>query len=284
MNLSDWHPPELTCPDGILQTPVDARGADWRGQTLPGIDLRGANLCRSDLRGTDLSSCPMDNADLRLALYDSNTRVPDDIDLRSSGAVGPGAKLSGTFLNNTDLRGMDLRGAVLMGAYLSGADNIALGPVNPIGTGDFTYEMWFYGTNLQTERGFLQLTNSTSGINAGYDGFAIYTKDYSAGSVNIRFFDVNSNLVSTSGRPVSENTWHHLAVSRQNGTVRIFIDGTQEASGTVTTDFDEEYLGLGAYILLMIVAMTTVCKATLMTLEFHQLPFTQLPLMCQHLN
>ena len=122
LNLDTWQPPELAQPQAGLGTPVDARGADWRGMTLSDVDLRGANLCRTDLRGTDLSSCPMDDVDLRLALYDSNTRVPESIDLCTSGAVGPGAKLSGTFLNSTDLRGMDLRGAVLMGAYLSGSD------------------------------------------------------------------------------------------------------------------------------------------------------------------
>ena len=92
LNLNTWSPPELTCPDGTLPTPVDARGADWRGRTLQAIDLRNANLCRTDLRGTDLSNCLMDDVDLRLALYDSTTRVPDSVDLRTSGAVGPGAK------------------------------------------------------------------------------------------------------------------------------------------------------------------------------------------------
>ena len=122
LNLDTWQPPELAQPQAGLGTPVDARGADWRGMTLSDVDLRGANLCRSDLRGADLSSCPMEGADLRLALYDAATRVPDGFDLANSGAVGPKARLSGVYLNNTDLRGIDLRGAVLMGAYLSGAD------------------------------------------------------------------------------------------------------------------------------------------------------------------
>tara|TARA_B100001059_G_scaffold64856_1_gene61029 strand:- start:197 stop:724 length:528 start_codon:yes stop_codon:yes gene_type:complete len=64
----------------------------------------------------------MDGADLRLAIYDSNTQFPDNFDHRNSGAVGPGAKLNGAFLNNADLRGVDLRKAVLMGAYLSGTN------------------------------------------------------------------------------------------------------------------------------------------------------------------
>ena len=122
LKLDLWQPPELARPHDSLSTPVDARGAVWRGINLNSLDLRGANLCRSDLRGADLSSCFMEGADLRLALFDAATKVPEGFDLTASGAVGPKAKLSGVFLNNTDLRGMDLRGAVLMGAYLSGAD------------------------------------------------------------------------------------------------------------------------------------------------------------------
>ena len=122
LDLTNWHPPELTSPTSELAGPVDARGANWRGLTIPNLDLRGAQLCRADLRGADLSQCSLEGADLRLARYDSQTKTPEDFDLERSGAVGPGAKLNGAFLNNADLREVDLRGAVLMGAYLSGAD------------------------------------------------------------------------------------------------------------------------------------------------------------------
>lgn len=122
LNLTSWYPPEQIKPDLGLAGPVDARGANWRGLTIPNLDLQGAQLCRADLCGADLTQCLLEGADLRLALYDCHTKVPQDFDLERSGAVGPGAKLNGAFLNNADLREVDLRGAVLMGAYLSGAD------------------------------------------------------------------------------------------------------------------------------------------------------------------
>ena len=120
--LRDWSAPELCVPKRDSTTPVDARGADWRGLSIGALDLQNGNLCRADLRGTNLSEAKLEGCDLRLARYDSKTLFPEGFDVRSSGAVGPGAKLSGVFLNCTDLRGMDLRGASLMGAYLSGAD------------------------------------------------------------------------------------------------------------------------------------------------------------------
>ena len=123
LNLGDWSAPEALLPSQISEAaPIDARGANWSGQVLGSLDLRQAKLCRVDLRGTDLRQCQLEDADLRLAIYDTDTKAPDDFDLRTSGAIGPGAKLNGAFLNNADLRGIDLRGGVLMGAYLSGTD------------------------------------------------------------------------------------------------------------------------------------------------------------------
>ena len=120
--LQQWEPPELTKPDALKPGPIDARGADWSGQALAALDLSKAKLCRSDLRGSDLSQCNLEGADLRLARYDAATRWPEGFNHCESGAVGPGARLSGVYLNNADLRGMDLRGSVLMGTYLSGSD------------------------------------------------------------------------------------------------------------------------------------------------------------------
>lgn len=102
--------------------PFDARGADWRNLQLGETDLSKARLCRVDLRGVDLHGCRLEGTDLRLARYDSYTIWPNDFDFRSSGAIGPQARLNGSFLNSADLSGMDLEGASLMGAYLSGAD------------------------------------------------------------------------------------------------------------------------------------------------------------------
>ena len=122
LDLQQWEPPELTKPDALKPGPIDARGADWSGQALAALDLSKAKLCRSDLRGSDLSQCNLEGADLRLARYDAATRWPEGFNHCESGAVGPGARLSGVYLNNADLRGMDLRGSVLMGTYLSGSD------------------------------------------------------------------------------------------------------------------------------------------------------------------
>ena len=121
-NINTWTPPENASPDQMMRYPVDARGADWRNKDIGTIDLKGANLCRADLRGANLSGCQMEDVDLRLAKYDNKTQLPEGFNIRTSGAIGPGAQLNGAFLNNADLRGIDLRKGSLMGTYLSGAD------------------------------------------------------------------------------------------------------------------------------------------------------------------
>jgi uncharacterized protein YjbI with pentapeptide repeats len=116
-------PPEPLTPSGHpVGTACDARGADWAGIHLGDSDLSEARLCRVDLRGADLSGYQLDGTDLRLARYKSATRWPENFDFRSSGAVAPHARLSGSFLDSADLAGMDLNEAILIGAYLSVAD------------------------------------------------------------------------------------------------------------------------------------------------------------------
>ncbi len=122
LDLSQWKKPEDTIPEQLKDGIVDARGADWKRIKLGKLNLSKAKLCRCDLRGADLSLCDLIEADLRLAKYDHDTKFPDQFDISTSGAIGPGAKLNGAYLNGADLREMDLRKSSLMGAYLSGSD------------------------------------------------------------------------------------------------------------------------------------------------------------------
>jgi len=123
MAPQQWsHTPAAHPITGACRGNVDLRGAHLRGHQMGAVDLRGVKLCRADLRGADLREAQLEGADLSLARYDRFTRWPSDFDYGRSGAVGPGAHLSGAFLNTADLRGMDLRGSAMLGVYLSGAD------------------------------------------------------------------------------------------------------------------------------------------------------------------
>lgn len=102
----------------------------------------------------------------------------------------------------------------------------------PIGTGDFTVEMWlyqvtsgdFYFLDIGTEASSRLSLLMHSGSLALYDGA------YHNGTDS-----------------VSLNTWHHFAVTRASGTMRLFLDGNLQCSYSDTRNLtksgDQWYLG-----------------------------------------
>jgi hypothetical protein len=117
------------------------------------------------------------------------------------------------------------------GDYLSIADNAAL----EIGSGDFTIETWFNSSvaaktpvNSDGTYHFALADKLASyqwlvtGTSTGFDGF--YMTLYNGSSWQ---------YVSTSYN-FQANTWYHLAVSRQSGVMKLFVNGVLLNSGAVT--------------------------------------------------
>ena len=113
------------------------------------------------------------------------------------------------------------------------ADNAAF----DFGTGDFTLECWAY------------LNGTPSNVNA------LIAKYGSGGNEWIWWVNNSGKLVFytdggsvTSGASVPTGQWTFLSVTRQSGTVKVFIGGAQEASGTISTDFNgSATLSVGNY-------------------------------------
>jgi uncharacterized protein YjbI with pentapeptide repeats len=101
---------------------ADLRGASLDRAILKDANLTGACLARVDLSGADLSGADLTDAKMQGVRYDRHTIFPDNFNYKSSGAIGPGARLNGAQLNTANLRYFDLQDANLLGAYLGGAD------------------------------------------------------------------------------------------------------------------------------------------------------------------
>lgn len=95
------------------------------------------------------------------------------------------------------------------------------------GTGDFTFECWFYSSiisNTQTILSFRDPNTADLGL-----GITLY-----ASKVNIDTYAYNYITGTTT---LSSNTWYHVAVSRSGNSMKLFINGVQEGS-TATVNFN----------------------------------------------
>lgn len=121
-------------------------------------------------------------------------------------------------------------------AYLSVPSHTSL----TIGTGDFTIEFWAYCTDQSNP----------------YPGYISSQGGWSAGAYGIRFDNTNaaqrwgfwknpSDPLMTTSSTYSFNTWRHIALVRQSGTWRMYVDGVQGCSSTTqgSDSFDLAYGG-----------------------------------------
>ena len=116
------------------------------------------------------------------------------------------------------------------GDYLSTSPNRALN----FGTGDFTVEFWLYTTTTATKFVFSQC-----GTSAGRDGVVI---GFNNSTSFYWLFGDGSNWVfeRTPSGTVSTNTWMHIAVVRNSGTARYYVNGVQIDSIANTTNLSQQ--------------------------------------------
>ena len=117
--------------------------------------------------------------------------------------------------------------------YFDGSDSLSI-PSSAnlaLGTGDFTIELWVKPLN----------SNNRLISWAGTGGPLVYTN--SSNQLTFANYGV-ADLLTTSGT-VPLNLWSHCAVTRQDTTLRLFINGTLAASTTNSTNFGQVAVNLG---------------------------------------
>ena len=112
------------------------------------------------------------------------------------------------------------------------------------GTGDFCIEFWMNPAQVASSYELLIATENSSGAR-----WQIYQE-----SDAISFWGYNSSgtyvRTATAASAVAVNKWHHVAVTRNSGTLTIFVDGKSEATSSSYSSYDfsdDDGLTVGAY-------------------------------------
>jgi len=103
------------------------------------------------------------------------------------------------------------------GDYLS----IAANPLLAFGSGDFTIEFWFRGTDGAGN--LIGITTNASGNwNLVLASSLLYWQSQYA----------TTNLYNNSAAGILDGNWHHIAITRASGSNRMFFDGVLQGSAT----------------------------------------------------
>ena len=102
------------------------------------------------------------------------------------------------------------------------------------GTGDFTIEMWVYHSDITGQQTYF---GDTYGGTAG-----IYT--YKTSNNEISLYDTAQRSLSAQN-VIKANEWHHVAWTRESGTLRAFLDGVKVDEDTYTGNFTNTQYYIG---------------------------------------
>ena len=125
------------------------------------------------------------------------------------------------------------------GDYLSVPDDASL----DLGTGDFTLEAWVRMDSTSGNR--IIFERYTSGNNGS---FQLY---YRGTGNSIAFWTVADGVIAQdpSSSTIKVGFWHHIVATRESGTLKLYVDGSQVASASCTTNFDSTLsLTVGAQV------------------------------------
>ena len=214
---------QLHCSVGYLNNGFTSAQTAFAGHISGLRVLKGTALYPSAFAPFNAPPTPITNTTLLLngtnaGIYDAATL--SDFETVGNAQVSTGAAKYGT--SSIRLDGT--------GDYLS-----VINPVLALGNGNFTVECWVNYV-AATNSGIFQIGASlfpgVSGIAVGQGTSSDWLFYYGNGS-------------QTGGGSMTTATWYHVAVVRNSGTTKLYINGTQLFSVTDTTNYTGTVLGVG---------------------------------------
>lgn len=120
--------------------------------------------------------------------------------------------------------------------YLS----VAGGTGTAMGTGNFTWEAWVYPTSSSGYQAFIDTrTNPLGGGDT--TGFYFGTND---NTLNPMYYTNGLQLASTLSMTL--NAWNHVALTRNNGTMTLWVNGASGGTKSDTTNLTEQRVFIGS--------------------------------------
>lgn len=98
-------------------------------------------------------------------------------------------------------------------------------------TDDFTIDFWVNSSASVLD--YLLVITKSNALSVG--NFLMTIRMNSSGTINVRISDGTSIFTVQSTTDSSDGSFNHVALVRDSNTLRLFINGTQEATTTMTT-------------------------------------------------
>ena len=121
------------------------------------------------------------------------------------------------------------------GDYLASASS----PLLALGTGDLTVEFWFRASSVGSNQRIVQNTVG------GFDSTSYILRINASSKLEVAF--AYPDVSASSSISIANNTWYHVALVRFGTSVKVYLNGTQEISGTSSGNMSNQYVYVGGY-------------------------------------
>ena len=110
------------------------------------------------------------------------------------------------------------------------------------GTGAFTLECWYYmdgdGGHTDSVGNIILLTGTNTLQSPSNNGVWLASRNDNKFEARVYYVSGSWNMTMTSTNAFARNTWYHLAMVRSGSSVKLYVNGVQEASGSNSSDLN----------------------------------------------